>query len=143
MPLITVSTTVMTVLHSAEVVHIPHESRFSWVATFGVFVRTSLQGFLRTSSNLTVPAEVSLEVLVQITMGPPLTPCGFRRVHSSTQSFLTRRIRRESALPAPPISTPNYFLPHTMPGCTRIGSWLYHFHGWSLHELILRFGHDD
>jgi hypothetical protein len=30
-----------------------------------------------------------------------------------------------------------------MPGGTHIGSWLYYFHGWSLHEPVLRFGHDN
>jgi hypothetical protein len=33
-------------------------------------------------------------------------------------------------------------LPHTMPGHSHIGSRLYCFHGWSLHEPILRFGYD-
>jgi hypothetical protein len=54
MPLMTVSTAVITVLHSTEVVHIPHESWSSLIAgyllyrrvplhTSGVCVRTSLQ----------------------------------------------------------------------------------------------------
>jgi hypothetical protein len=30
-----------------------------------------------------------------------------------------------------------------MLGHTHIGSWLYCFHGWSLHELVLRFGYHD
>ncbi len=34
-------------------------------------------------------------------------------------------------------------LPHTMPGHTHIGSWLYCSHGWLLHEPILRFGYDN
>jgi hypothetical protein len=29
------------------------------------------------------------------------------------------------------------------PGHTHIGSWLYYFRGWSLHELVLRFGYDN
>jgi hypothetical protein len=33
--------------------------------------------------------------------------------------------------------------PHTTPGHTRVGSWLYCFHGWSLHETVLRFGYDN
>jgi hypothetical protein len=55
MPLMTMSMTVIIVLHSAEVVHILHESRSSWIAryplyrrvplhTSGVCARTSLQG---------------------------------------------------------------------------------------------------
>jgi hypothetical protein len=30
-----------------------------------------------------------------------------------------------------------------MPGRTHIGSRLYYFHWWSLHELVLRFGYDN
>jgi hypothetical protein len=30
-----------------------------------------------------------------------------------------------------------------MPGCTHVGSWLHYFHGWSLLELVIRFGYDD
>jgi hypothetical protein len=30
-----------------------------------------------------------------------------------------------------------------MPGHTHIGSWLHCFHGWSLHEPVLRFGYDN
>jgi hypothetical protein len=63
MPLVTVSTTVITVLHSTEVVHIPHESRSSLIAgyllyrwvplhTSGVCVKTSLQGCSMVSPSL-------------------------------------------------------------------------------------------
>jgi hypothetical protein len=89
-----------------------------------------------------IPAEVSLEVSVQITKGPLLRHVVLGRVHSLTHSFPTRRIPRESTQSAPPIDTPNYVLPHTTPGRTHIGSWLYCFHGWSLHEPVLRFGYD-
>jgi hypothetical protein len=34
-------------------------------------------------------------------------------------------------------------LPHTMPDRTLIGSWLYYFHGWSLHEPLIWFGYDN
>jgi hypothetical protein len=34
-------------------------------------------------------------------------------------------------------------LPHTMLGHTHIGSWLYYFHRWLLHKLVLRFGYDN
>jgi hypothetical protein len=73
---------------------------------------------------------------------PLLRHVVLRRVHSLTDSFPTRRIPRESTQSAPPIDTPNKVLPHTTPGHTHIGSWLYCFKGWSLHELVLRFGYD-
>jgi hypothetical protein len=87
MSLMTVSTTVITVLHSAEVVHIPHESRSSLIAryllyrwvflhTSGVCVRTSLQGCSMISPSLQrtcwgFTGGVSLDH-----QGPPLMPCG-------------------------------------------------------------------
>jgi hypothetical protein len=89
-----------------------------------------------------IPAEVSPEVSVQITKGPLLCHVVLRRVHSLSHSFPTKRIPRESTHSAPPIGTPNLVLPHTTPGRTHIGSWLYYFHGWSLHEPVLRFGYD-
>jgi hypothetical protein len=57
-------------------------------------------------------------------------------VHSLTHSLPTRQIARESTQSASPIVMPNLVLPHTTPGRTHIGSWLYCFHGWSLHELF-------
>jgi hypothetical protein len=30
-----------------------------------------------------------------------------------------------------------------MPGCTHVGSRLHYYHGWSLHEPVLKFGYDD
>jgi hypothetical protein len=89
-----------------------------------------------------VPAEVSLEVSVQITKGLLLRHVVLGRVHSLTHSFPTRRIPRESTQSAPPNGMPNEVLPHTTPGRTHIGSWSYYFLGWSLHEPVLRFGHD-
>jgi hypothetical protein len=87
MPLMTVSTTVITVLHSAEVVHIPHESRSSLIAgyllysrvplhTSGVCARTSLQGCSMVFPSLQhthwgFTRGVSLDH-----QGPPLAPCG-------------------------------------------------------------------
>jgi hypothetical protein len=61
--LITVSTSVITVLHSVEVIHIPHESQLSLVAghplirwnplhTSSVCARISLQGFSMAYSSL-------------------------------------------------------------------------------------------
>jgi hypothetical protein len=97
-----------------------------------------------TSSNLCIPTKVSLEVsAIRLTKGPLLCRVVLRRVHSFTHSFPTRRIRRESTVPAPPIGTPNKPLPHTMLGRTHIGSWLNYFHGWSLHEPVRRFGYDN
>jgi hypothetical protein len=54
-----------------------------------------------------IPAEVSPEVLVQITNGPLLRHVVLRRVHYITHSFPTRRIPRESTQSAQPIVTPN------------------------------------
>jgi hypothetical protein len=118
MPLMTMSTTVITVLHSVEVVHVTHESRSSSVAgyllyrrvplhTSGVCARTSLQGCSMVSIVCRVPAEVSPEVSVQITKGPLLRHVVLRRVHSLAHSFPTRRIPRESTQSAPLIDTPN------------------------------------
>jgi hypothetical protein len=89
------------------------------------------------------PIEVSPEVSVQTTKGPLLCHVVLMRVHSFTNSFPTRRIHRESTLPAPPIGMPNKPLPHTKPSHTHIGSWLHYSHWWSLHKSVLRFGHDD
>jgi hypothetical protein len=150
----TVSTAVITVFHSEEAVHIPHASRSSLIAgyplyrrvplhTSGVCARTSLQGCSMVSPSFSVPAEVSLDVSVQITKGPLLRHVVLRRVRSLTHSFPTRQIPRESTQSTPLIGTPNKILPDTTPGRTHIGSWLYFFHGWSLHEPVLRFGYDN
>jgi hypothetical protein len=90
-----------------------------------------------------IPIEDSPEVSVRITKGPVFLCIVFRRGHSFTHSFPTRWIHRESTLPAPSIGMPNKPLPHTTPGHTHVGSWLHYFHGSSLHESVLRFGHDD
>jgi hypothetical protein len=90
-----------------------------------------------------VPAEVSPEVSVQTTKGPPLAPCGSQECplpyplipnHTNPMSLIKS---------APPVGMPNYPLPHTMSSRTHVGSWLHYFHGGSLHESILRFGYDD
>jgi hypothetical protein len=149
----TVSTAVITVLHSTKVVHIPYESWSSLIAghplyrwvplhTFEVCAKTTLQGCSVAFPSCSVPTEVSPEVSVQITKGPLLCHVVLRRIHSLTHSFPTRRIPRESTQSAPPIDMPNLVLPHTTPSHTHIDSWLYCFHGWSLHEPVLRFGYD-
>jgi hypothetical protein len=53
------------------------------------------------------PAEVSPEVSVQTTKGSILRRVVLRRVHSFTHLFPTRRIHRESTLPAPLVGMPN------------------------------------
>jgi hypothetical protein len=54
-----------------------------------------------------IPSEVEPEVSIQITKGPLLRHVVLRRVYSFTHSFQTRRLRRESTIPAPPIGTLN------------------------------------
>jgi hypothetical protein len=108
----------MIVLHSVEVVHVPHDSRSSSVAEYPLYRRVPLhtsgcalghhykvvQWFSLVCS---VPTEVSPEVSVQITKGPLLRRVVLRRVHSLTHSFPTRWIPRESTQSAPPIETTN------------------------------------
>jgi hypothetical protein len=144
MPLMTVSTAVIIVLHSVEVVHVPHASWLSldseyslyWRAplhTSEVWARKSLQGCSIVSSNL------------------ECTHWGFS-CHSYTHTiwqFSHRSFIEHHSGSAIVGSLHNrlvrqdWTLPHTMPGHTHIGSWLYYFHGWSLHELVLRFGYDN
>jgi hypothetical protein len=89
MPLMTVSTTVITVLHSAEVVHIPHEPQSSLIAgyplyrrvplhTSGVCARTSLQGCLMIFSSLQHTRWGFTGGVSPDHQGPPLAPCGFQ-----------------------------------------------------------------
>jgi hypothetical protein len=89
------------------------------------------------------PTEVSLVVSVQNHQGPPLAPCGSQespllyplipnqvdpwRVHS------TRSTRWYTKLASTTYYTRSY--PYRL--------MLHYFHGWSLHEPVLRFGHDD
>jgi hypothetical protein len=154
MPLMTVSTTVITFLYSIEVVHISHESRSSLIVeyplyrrvplhTSGVCAKTSLQVCSMVSPSLQrthwgFTGGVSLDH-----QGPPLVPCG----------------SQESPLPYPLIS--NQADPKRVHSiCTtdwyaKVGSTTYYtrpypyrlmvvlFHGWSLHEPVLRFGYDE
>jgi hypothetical protein len=137
MPLMTVSMTVKIVLHSAEVVHIPHESWPSWIAryllykwaplhTFGLCTRTSLQGYLIVSPSLQhtrwgFTGDVSLDH-----QGPLLHHVVLKRVHSFTHSFPSRRIPRVSTQSVPPVGTPRldstiYYIrsyPYRLYGCT-------------------------
>jgi hypothetical protein len=118
MPLMTVSTTVMTVLHSTKVVHIPHEywfhhpsatrkSPFCYVYTsYGAWPRDHYNAFQWFPLDCSVPAEVSSEVSVRITKGPHLHRVVLRRVQSLTHSFPIKWIPRESTQSTPPIGTP-------------------------------------
>jgi hypothetical protein len=86
MPLMTVSTAVITVLHSTEVVHIPHESWSSLIAgypvyrrvplhTFGVWARTSLQGCSMVFLSLQRTHWGFTGGVSPDHQGPPLVPC--------------------------------------------------------------------
>jgi hypothetical protein len=87
MLLMTVSTTVITVLYSAEVVHIPHESQSSLIAwyplyrwvplhTSGVYARTSLQGCSMVSPSLHRTHWGFTGGVCPDHQGPPLVSCG-------------------------------------------------------------------
>jgi hypothetical protein len=122
---------------------VTRKSPFCQIYTsFGVWPRDHYKVVQLFSLVCSIPAEVSPEVSVQITKGPLLRRVVLRRVHSLTHSFPTRRILREPTQSAPPIDMPNSVLPYTTPCRTHIGSWLYCFHGWSLHEPVLRFGYN-
>jgi hypothetical protein len=87
MPLMTVSTTDIIVLHSTEVVHIPHESWSSLIVeypfyrqvplhTSGVCARTSLQGCSMVSPSLHRIRWVFTGGVSPDHQGPPLASCG-------------------------------------------------------------------
>jgi hypothetical protein len=62
-----------------------------------------------------------------------------------TQADPGRRIppRGGSVTPHSQLVCQELSLPHTTSSLTHIGSWLYCFHGWSLHKPVLRFGYDN
>jgi hypothetical protein len=132
-PLITVSMTVKTVLHSAKVAHIPHESRLSLVARHPLIRRSTFTHFRGVCQDITTRlfqwlnlvcsalAEVIPEVSVQNHQGPPLASCGFQESPLHYPLVPIQADRRESTLPAPLIGTPNMSLPHTTQGRTHIG----------------------
>jgi hypothetical protein len=87
MPLMTMSTAVIIVLHSVEVVHIPHESWSSWIAgyllyrwvplrTSGVCAKTSLQGCSMVFPILQRAHWGFTGGVSPDHQGPPLVPCG-------------------------------------------------------------------
>jgi hypothetical protein len=89
MPLMTMSMTVITVLHSVEVVHIPHESWSSLIAryplyrrvplhTFGVCAKTSLQDCAMVSPSLKRTRWGFNGGVSPDHQGSPLGPCGSR-----------------------------------------------------------------
>jgi hypothetical protein len=143
MPLMTVSTVVMTVWLSAEVVHIPHESWSSLLAGYSLYrwaslqtsrvcARTSLQGYSMVSPSLQHNHWGFTGGVSTYHQGPLLhsgesTPLPTRSQPGGSQESPLNPHHR---LERPPMKT----LPHTTSRRTYIGSWLYHFHGWSLHE---------
>jgi hypothetical protein len=87
MPLMTMSTTVITVLHYAEVIHILHESWSSLIAgyplyrwvplhTSGVCAKTSLKGCSMVSPSLQRTRWGFTGGVSQDHQGPPLASCG-------------------------------------------------------------------
>jgi hypothetical protein len=89
MSLMTVSTAIITILHSGEVVYILHESRSSFIAgyplyrwvplhTSGVHARTSLQGCSMVFPSLQHPRWGFTGGVSPDHQGPPLTPCGYQ-----------------------------------------------------------------
>jgi hypothetical protein len=108
-----------------------------------VCTRTSLQGCSMASPSLQRTRRGFTGGVSQDHQGPPLTPCG------SQESPLPYPLIPNQADPkrVHSISTTDWYAklgsPHTTPGRTHRGSWLYCFHGWSLHEPVLRFGYDD
>jgi hypothetical protein len=87
MPLITMSTAVITVSHSVEVVHVPHDSwsslltryllyRWAPLHTFEVCTRTSLQGCSMVFPSLQHTYWGFTRVVSPDHQGSPLVPCG-------------------------------------------------------------------
>jgi hypothetical protein len=90
MRLMTVSTTIITLLHSTEVVHIPDESRSSLIVeyplyrrvplhTFGVCARTSLQGCSMVFPSLQRTRWGFTGGVSPDHQGPPVAPCGSQK----------------------------------------------------------------
>jgi hypothetical protein len=153
-PLITVSTTIIKVLHSAEVIHVPHGSWSSLLAkyllyrwaplhTSGVCAWTSLQGCSMVFPSLQhtrwgFTGGVSLDP-----QGPPLAPCGsqespllYSLIPCHTDPGRVHSIRTIDWY-AKLGSTIYYTRPYPYRFMVVLFSW------WSLHEPALRFGHDD
>jgi hypothetical protein len=82
-----------------------------------------------------VPAEVAPEVSVQITKGPSCA------VWFSRESTPLPTHSQSGGSQKSPLNVHHRLVRQTR--FYHIGSWLYCFHGWSLHEPVLRFGYDD
>jgi hypothetical protein len=116
MPLMTMSTTVKIVLHSIEVVHIPHESWPSWIAgyslyrwapihTSGVCARTTLQGCSMVSHSLQHTRWGFFLGVSPNHQGLPLAPCG-----SQESPLVPNQMDRKSlAQSAPPVGMPRLY----------------------------------
>ncbi len=138
MPLMTVSTAVIIVLHFTEVVHIPHESRSSLIAryplykrvplhTSGVCTRTSLQGCSMVFTSLQCTRWGFTGGVSPDHQEPPLAPCG----------------SRESPLPYPLI--PNQTDPkrvhsiHTNDWYAKLGSATYYSRPYPYRLMVVLF----
>jgi hypothetical protein len=164
MLLMTMSTTVITVLYSIEVLHVPHESWLSLKSRIlivpmstlthfrGVCYKNHYKAVQWSHPACNIPTEVSPPVWAS---HPPRSPllCLMGSSHHSCTHTIPRFSHRSfteqpsgSAITAFPHSwlvCQDLTLPHTVPSHTHIGSWLHCFHVWSLHELDLRFGCDN
>jgi hypothetical protein len=87
-----------------------------------------------------IPTEVSLLVWASHPPRSPLLCLMGSSCHSFTEHPSGSAI---TAFPHHRLVCQDWTLPHTMPGRTHIGSWLYYFHEWSLHEPVFRFGYDN
>jgi hypothetical protein len=138
MPLMTMSTAVITVLHSIEVVHIPHESWSSLIAgyllyrrvplhTSGVCAKISLQGYSMVSTSLQPTLWGFTGGVSPNHQGPPLVPCG----------------SQESPLPYPPI--PNQVDPKRVHSIcmnhwyTKLGSTTYYTRSYPYRLMVVLF----
>jgi hypothetical protein len=118
MMLMTMSTTVIIVLHSAEVVHVPHELWSSLIAgytlykrvplhTSGVCTRTSLQDCSMVFPSLQHTRWGFTGGVSPDHQGPPLAPCGSQESPLPYPLIPNQTDPRESTQSAPPIGTPN------------------------------------
>jgi hypothetical protein len=132
MPLMTVSKAVITVLHSVEVVHIPHESRSSLIVryplyrrvplhTSGVCARTSLQGCSMVFPSLQHTHRAFTGGVSPDHPGPPLAPCA----------------SQESPLPYPLI--PNQTDPKRVHSIRKLGSTTYYIRSYPYRLMVVLF----
>jgi hypothetical protein len=138
MPLMTVSMAVITILHSAEVVHLPHESRSSLIAgyplyrwvplhTSGVCARTSLQGCSMTFPSFQHTRWGFTGGVSPDHQGPPLAPCG------SQESRLTFPLLLNQADPKGVHSI------HTTDWYVKLGSTIYYARPYPYRLMVVLF----